>query len=392
VNRLREVSFDMLRQPIGDTSLYYGGQTAGAYLERVFPESDGSDLDYSSGRLDTEHTVYRPQKCFGFLTVVPRAGYRGTYYSDTRQETTFTEAVASSVTNFVVGAGGVTNAVVATTTETRTFTRQENAGSDFRNLFELGLETSYKAFKSWNTRAGERRHIGEPYANYTLVPKPNLTPDNLYEFDEIDTLDEEHFIRFGMRNKYQKKLKDSPFDLVDLDLYTRYLIEREEDQDAIDRAFMDAEFRTSERLVFYTDAEYDIQFSEVDVFNARSTWLFADYWAGTVEYRFKNGDEPEEATVVDETTSLIRYAVDWYACRAWTLGLDGRYEFELDRLEEQGGYIQRNYDCMSVRLGGSTMPGYTRTDGTERDDELRVYMELWFTAFPETTFSGKHRN
>ena len=389
LNRLPEVSLDLMRQPIGQSAFYYEGQTAGAYLEHVYPKDDGQD-DYSSVRLDTEHAIFRPSKCFGFLSVIPRVGYRGTYYSDTREEVTTTATTTTASTNFVVDAGGITNAVITTTTDAQTFTRQQDAGADFRNRFEIGLEASYKAFKAWDSLVGERRHIAEPYANYTFVPEPNLTPDNLYVFDQVDTLDEEHFVRFGMRNKYQKKVDDAPFDVIDVDVYTRYLLERADDEDPIDRVFVDAEFRPSEWVQIDADAEYDVQNSELDVFNTRAAVFSEDVWAAEVEYRFrKYGDNDEDN---DNASSLLRHELTWYANRSWTLGAYGRYEFEESRLEEQGGYVQRNYDCMALQVGTSVLPGYTRSDGSERDDEVRFYVEFWITAFPETTFSGRHRN
>jgi LPS-assembly protein len=392
LNRLPEVSYDFMRQPIGTSLFYYEGQTAGAYLERVFAEGSADD-DYSSVRFDTKNTLYRPAKALGFLTLTPRVGYRGTYYSDTRETVTFTQTSTTITTNFVADESGVTNAVVTTLSEVNSFDREQDAGSDYRNRVEVGLETSFKAFKAWDTPYGERRHIAEPYANYTLVPEPNVTPANLYQFDAVDTLDEEHFILFGMRNKYQKKRTDgTPFDILDVDVYTRYLIEREEDQDAIDRLYLDAELRPADWIEIDSDAEYDVTDSEIDIFNVRGVMYFEDLWAAELEYRFRN-DKPEPGSdAPDNTSSLLRHELTLYANQKWTLGAYGRYEFEDARLEEQGGYLQRNFDCLCFRLGGSVMPGYTRTDGTERDDETRFYVEFWLTAFPESTFSGRHRN
>ena len=69
----------------------------------------------------------------------------------------------------------------------------------------------------------------------------------------------------------------------------------------------------------------------------------------------------------------------------------GRQEFAESRLEEIGGYAQRNLDCIATRLGASFLPGYTRTDGTEREDEYRILLEVWLTAFPETKLGGRHK-
>ncbi|MBN1557548.1 MAG: LPS-assembly protein LptD [Lentisphaerae bacterium] len=380
VNRVPEVSMDLLRQPLGSTRFYYEGQTAGAYLERVYPDTEAADA-YSSVRLDTDHTLYRPSKLFGFLTVIPRAGYRGTYYSDTRRTVTETRTQSTTETNLVVDAGGVTNPVVTVLTDSETFTREEDAGSDFRNRFELGVETSYKAFKVFQGPKGERRHIAEPYANYTYVPEPNLVPGDLYDFDAVDALDEEHFVRVGMRNKWQRKRKDEPFDIADVNVYTRYRFEREDDEDAIDRVFLDAEFQPNDWMQIDTDAEYDVEESRLDIFNTRLLMGYGNALDAEIEYRYR----------YDES-SLLRNDLTFYLNRNWSLNTYGRYEFEESRLEEQGGYLQRSFDCMVFRAGASMLPGYTATDGTEFDDEFRFLFEFWMTAFPDVSFAGRHRN
>jgi hypothetical protein len=76
----------------------------------------------------------------------------------------------------------------------------------------------------------------------------------------------------------------------------------------------------------------------------------------------------------------------------WSYNLYGRYEFEDSQVQEQGGYIQRTLDCLVFRVGGSMLPGFTRTDGSERDDEYRVLLEFWLTAFPQFGLSGKTKS
>jgi len=51
--------------------------------------------------------------------------------------------------------------------------------------------------------------------------------------------------------------------------------------------------------------------------------------------------------------------------------------------------VQRNLDCMCIRTGYEVLPGYTRSDGSEQDDEWRVRVEMWLTAFPESILGGK---
>lgn len=65
---------------------------------------------------------------------------------------------------------------------------------------EIGVEASTKIYNSWQDVRSSflaldgLRHVIRPYINYTLIPKPNVKRDHLYYFDDIDRIDEQHFI------------------------------------------------------------------------------------------------------------------------------------------------------------------------------------------------------
>lgn len=112
--------------------------------------------------------------------------------------------------------------------------------------------------------------------------------------------------------------------------------------------------------------------------NTRLTYAGGDLRLA-VEHRYR-----------DQQSSLLIGSVEMFPKGPWTYSAHARHEFEDSRLEEVGGYVQRNLDCMSVRCGLNYMPGYTRTDGTEQKDEYRIILAFWLTAFPETSLSTDH--
>jgi len=379
VNRLPELSFDFVRQQIRESDFYYEGETSLANLEQVWEEEDDEE-DYSSVRLDSAHTVYRPFRRLGFLNLIPRAGYQGTYYSKTLEPRTVTATTTAQETNLVVAADGSTNTVVTTVSDTSSGVEESEGSSGFRSRLELGLEASFKAFKTWGGVEAPRRHVAEPYANYTFVPEPTLVPAELYQFDSVDELDEEHYVKLGMRNKIQTKRESLPYDLLDVDTYTYLKLERDDDDDAIESVYMDAELRPWDWVAIDLDGEYSVADSELDEFNTQVSLSPGDLWTAGLEHRYSNGD-----------SSLLEGEMTLSPNRGWSFNYYGRYEFEEGRLEEQGGYVQRNLDCMVIRTGLGIIPGYTRSDGTERDDEWRVLLAFWLTAFPEFEISGSQR-
>jgi len=378
VNRLPELSLDLMRRQLGNSSFYYDSRTTAGFLQRVWPEHTGID-DYSTLRVDTEHMLYQPRRLLGWLNVVPRAGYRGTYFAATRGTETGEEVTNGFVTNRVVS-GGVTNTTVTSVATTNITTEIFDAGHAFRSLPTLGIEMSFKAYRVLDANAPGLRHVVEPYLNYTYTPEPDVLPDALYQFDGVDTLGEVHQTLVGVRNKIQTRRRGRPSDIVDVNLFTILNLAARGDQRLIENLFLDAEFDPTTWLSVRADGIFDVNAAIVNRFNSRILVRNEDRWDASLEHRY-----------VYETASLLAGAFTFRPNRSWELNAFGRYEFEGGRFEEEGGYVQRNLDCMSVRVGGSVLPGYTRTDGTERDDEYRVMLEFWLTAFPDYSVRSRTR-
>ncbi len=355
VNRLPEVLLDVFRLQLGNSSFYYESQSSVTGLERVWEKGSNAE-DYSAFRMDTGHTVYQPRRLAGWLNVVPRAGYRATYYS------------AAPVAR-VTGEGEDAE------------TERIDGGALLRNVFEVGSEVSFKAFKRLpGTAEKPWRHVAEPYANYSFRLEPDVLPGELYQFDGTDQLDELHQVLVGMRNKLQTKRDGVAVDVADVNIYTTLRLNAAGGQEVLDLVSLDADFRPADWMLLRMDGAYSLDASALQRFNTRFLLNQEDVWSAGIEHRYRNG-----------ISSLLAMTATFHPNRNWSFNAFGRYEFEGSRLEEQGGYVQRKLDCLGIRLGGSVLPGYTRRDGTVRDDEYRILLELWLLAFPEMGLGARYR-
>ena len=359
VNRMPELSLNFNRTQIGNSSFYYESYTAGSMLEKVW-EDDSSNEDYSSVRLDTRHMIYQPRRYMGWLNLVPRAGYRGTYYSATMLSSTSTNVTIIADTNTVSGSRSETNVV----------THLSDGSAKLRNIFEVGAEVSFKAFRTM--KGGTMRHIVEPYANYTYSLDPNIESTELYQFDDVDTLDEVNNIMIGVRNKIQNKRNGYPNDLADINTWTTVNFSTKEDEKAFDKLYLDSDFYPATWLYLNLYGHYSVANSELEEFNTRLNISRSDMWNAQIEHRYRN-----------EESNLLNGRLKLYPNQSWAFAVFGRYEFEESRVEEEGAYIEHKLDCIGMRLGGSILPGYTRTDGTEEDDDYRIMVSVWLTAFPK---------
>lgn len=371
VERLPEATLDINRREIADTDFYFESYNSAAFLNKAWEDGSTED-DYSVFRLDTQDTIYYPGRYFGFLSVVPRAGVRGTFYSETIESREVQDVTAS------VDSNGVLTATTNSTWLT------EKQGADLRGLMELGLETSFKAFQTWATAPSPLldglRHIVEPYFNYTFIPDPSIEPDELYQFDDVDALDRQNTLAFGVRNKLQTRRDQRPWDLIDLDVNAVYNLDPEEGNDNLETINLWTEITPVDFFKLNADGSYDTQESRLETFNTRF-WYVEDIWRLGVEHRYR----------VD-SNDLISPMLNWMPNALWLVEAYWRYEAQESQLEEQGYVVQRNLDCLSFRMGFRHMPAYTRDDGTEREEDYRIEFAIWVNAFPDALLGSSQRH
>lgn len=361
VERLPEAWYNLNSTELFGLGIYIENSSSFSYLNRKFDEriweGKTDDPAYDVFRADTDFVLSRPMKLMGFLSVVPRVGYRGTYYDKTRVQENKT--------------------VTVTTTEGTSETKQETVDvegdADFRNVFEIGAEASFKAFSTWVDNDGFTwRHVVEPYTDITLIPEPNLLPSEIYQFDDIDDIDESNTVRLGLRNRWQYKPNNPQSairELLYIDVYADFNMDADENEDEFESLNLDLRFQPTSWMKLYVEGEYEQQQSEVtEALFRLSVWHEA--FNANIFYRY----------LVDES-SLVSGVLTWNVNPEWALSLYGRYEYETSRVEEVGTWVQRKLDCLAYRVYVSYEPSYTHLDGHEEDADFSVSFVMWLTGF-----------
>jgi len=359
VERLPEATLVLPQQEIPGTPFYLEAENSAAYLRRVYPDYSDRD-DYDAFRVDVHPVISYPTRHFGFLNLIPSVGGRLTWYSSSREQETVTNTVSETVTNVEAG---VTTVVERVTNRVDTVTRE--AGATTRTMLELGLETSFKAFRELVPPRGNEgglRHVVEPYAQYTYVPEPNVTAEELYQFDSIDRLGKEHTVRLGVRNKLQTKWSGRIHDLVDADISALYRIETEGDEDSLGPLDFNVELQPVKWISADVDGRYDLGESELSRVNLSATAKEA--WLGdvTLEYDYRK-----------DRRNLAGLGINLLPEARWSLSTYWRYEFDDQRLEEQSYYLQHKTECLGLGIG---------YEG--RGDEWTIWARIWLLAFPES--------
>ncbi len=83
--KLPELSWEVVRTPLFNSPIFYEATTTAGWYQVAQPVgtffNPTLNPDYSSFRFDTFHQLTFPHTYFGFLSLVPRVGFRTTYYS-----------------------------------------------------------------------------------------------------------------------------------------------------------------------------------------------------------------------------------------------------------------------------------------------------------------------
>jgi LPS-assembly protein len=244
--RLPEIVLDVNRTPLWGTGIFYEGQTGFADLHRSFsdqpvtvegaptPVPGGTPIvatnqDYGTFRFDTFHQFLYPNTYFGWLSLVPRVGFRGTYYGETRDlgRTTFLPSTNPFTPEFLLP--DLTQPVA-------------HGGDTFRTVINAGIEGSFKLSREWEEAQTRPlgldglRHIFQPFTDFSWVSSSNSSPASILQFDRyqpstqlpplgfpqftpIDSIDSWTIWRVGIRNKLQTRRDDSTVSWMDLETY-----------------------------------------------------------------------------------------------------------------------------------------------------------------------------
>jgi len=359
--RLPEARFELKRQPIFGSPLFYESENSAARLYRKFAHSPVFE-DYHTTRADSFHQILYPKQYFGWLNVTPRVGGRATFYDRSRFSSTEPSLV--------------------------------------RGVWNAGVDTSFKASRTWADVADKHweinglRHIIEPSVNYGFVSRPTRRPSELLQFDVdrssfgvnrdlvpidfpqytgIDSIDKRNVFRPTMRQRLQTRRDGSSWDLAELLIYQDILADKTDDESMFSDLF--GEFTTKP-----------------------VRWLSLG-WVGRYDY---DGDRLRESTTtasvfrgktwkIDASHSYFRGVGDhlgvgyaWALNENWTFRSTHRLDASTGTLFEQAYAVDRDLHAWILTLSVSQLRPVAR------DTDLRIWLSMTLKAFPEISVDSRN--
>jgi LPS-assembly protein len=337
IERLPDVKLTGWRQQFFDTPLYYESESSAGYYRRMlastnspFAGTNGPAFDYSAARADTFQQLLLPWTFFGWLNVTPRAGGRFTYYS---HET----------------GPGATNS------------------ESYRKIFNTGMDVSFKVSRLWAGATNHLldvdglRHIVEPSASYAFVPRPSTLPPQLPQFDfqspsplllpiqlpdynDIDSIDSENVIRFGLRNALQTKRGGELENLVDWNVLLDWRLHPTASQNTFNDLYSDLELRPRSWLVLESQIRYDINRGLLNLAYHQITFRPNEWWSWSLAHQYTR------AGFVDSGDNLISSTMFYRLNDNWGFRATDNFNAMDGRLQDQFYTIYRDLRSWTAAL------------------------------------------
>ena len=379
--RLPEVVLDIPRTPIFGSPIFYQGETGIADLHRNFASGSGFE-DYESWRVDTFHQFLYPNTYFGWLSIVPRAGFRATYYNQTRDlgKTLFTPSSDPLVPTFIVPDD----------------TPLHLDGDTTRTVFNAGVEASFKISRAWEQAQSSAlgldglRHVIQPFTNFSWVSDPGLNPAEILQFDRIepttklrpidfpeftsiDSIDRWTIWRVGVRNRLETRRDDSNITWFELDTYFDVNFKNPYDRTSYSNLFNTVRFNPLPWASFAVDSQvpaFDKGFTEV---NTNVTVQPISNLQLNFGHRFLN-DNPFFLN-----SSLFTFGGYYRINDNWGVAVQEQYEATSGLLEQQRYAVYRDLSSWVASLGAIVR----NNNGV---NEYGVLLTFTLKAFPKFGF------
>jgi lipopolysaccharide assembly outer membrane protein LptD (OstA) len=361
--RLPEGALDIKRQPFFRSPLFYEGETSAGFYRRNF-SGEGTIDDYDTFRADTFHQLSLPKTFFGWLSVVPRVGVRGTYYADSG---TFEDRIESQIVESSVPGEPAR-------VDTTTVRELREHGSLFRPVVNAGVESSFKVSRAWEQAQSRMwgvdglRHIMQPFLNFSYVysgedpvnvlqfdrlnRSTQLPPVDFPQFNTIDSIDNWTILRLGVRNRLQTRRDNRTMNWLELNTYFDINFDRPQflggempDPGTFSNVFNRLRWTPLSWVNLTIDSQLPLLDSGFTEVNSRLNFLVNRNIELNLGHRYLDGNP------IINDSNLVQFGGYFRFDDNWAFSFRESYEFQDSVLESQRYELHRDLSSWVASLG-----------------------------------------
>ncbi len=359
--RLPEFTWTAKQTRLFGLPIFYDGSTRFGYLRQQYASGQQPeyitqlqeavyrpgliDLDtellkgYDAFRFDTFHQLSYPGTYFGWLSLTPKVGFRGTYYSQTGN-------------SYLVSLG-------------------ENAGGGtFRPIVNAGVEASFKLTarfdKAQSTLLGldGLKHVIQPFLNYALVENMGLGADEILQFDQlvpssilpslnfpqfgaIDSIDSSNIMRLGVRNRLLTRRDNDTFQWFSLETFADINFENPylDDPGSLSNLYNNIVFSPVPWMAVGMATQVPISDNGFTDFN---TYV---YWQPVRDFSFVVSQRYIENNPYFQDDSVASAGGYWRVNDNWACSAAATYDFTYDTVQSQRYMLHRDLSSWLLSAG-----------------------------------------
>jgi len=383
--RLPEVVLDIKRHALFGGPIFYEGETGFADLHRSFAEGSGFE-DYGTTRVDTFHQLFYPKTYFGWLSIVPRAGFRATYYDETRDlgKTMLADSDNPLVPAFLLPDPTPLNPIV-------------DGGSGVRTVINSGVEASFKLSRSWEDVESRvlgldgLLHVVQPFTDFSYVRENGINPAAVLEFDRfepstqlrpidfpdftsIDSIASWTVLRLGVRNRLETRRDDLTVTWFELDTFTDVNFDNPYDRSPYSNLFNNLRFTP------LPWASLTIN-SQIPAFNKGFTEVNSTVTVQPIaNLQVSAGHRYLNSNPFFQNSSLFVVGGFYRLDDNWSIGFQEQYEGTTGVFEEQRYSVYRDLTNWVASFGAIVR------DNTGNKKEYGILLTFTLKAFPKFGF------
>jgi hypothetical protein len=230
-----------------------------------------------------------------------------------------------------------------------------------RNGFTWGAEIAMQLSRDYGCRGGlldldGLRHVIEPSIEYQRTAGVDLHPEELFQYDNVDTFDDVEIVTFELRNllqtvRHRPKRPASADEVLDVDLQIAYFPQADRDNrgDSWSNLCGDGIVRLSDELQFLAEFEWNPNDPDLEVLDTAIGWVPSDQLQLYAGYHHYSGNY-----------DLVYGQGSWRASEKWLLRGYASYDFHRDDWS--------NTDLVVSRLGHDWVFSVVVVSSFGRDD------------------------
>lgn len=368
--RLPELVFDFKQLEFFGAPVNYDGETGLANLRRTFSNNPSSGEvnypDYGAVRFDTYHQWSLPKTLFGWLSLTPKVGIRGTYYS--QSGSFLSQPGGTTIPDPVNGQPTVIESGAGTTPLNDPSSVLNNKGAVFRAVANYGIEASTKFSKAYEKIQSKWlgldgvRHVVQPYVNYSGVYNFGPSPSDIYQFDRVvestqllpldfpqftavDSIDTWNIVRIGARQSLQTRRDNRTLQWFTLDTFMDINLDSPYSDAPTSNVFNVIGFNPVPWASLRMETQLPINSQGFTEFNTWFSFMPTRDWSLNIGHRYIEGN-PNFAN-----NSQFNFYSYFRINDHWAFSFYEQYEFYSQVLQYQRYLIHRDLSSWVASIG-----------------------------------------